>query len=73
MQRGTVAHCPTKAAVRQTRWRQGEGWGRQGGKALERVGYLNYDQAMYKVDISDAKAHFSRHLERVESGETVLW
>ena len=27
---------------------------------------------MYKVNISDAKAHFSRHLERVESGETVL-
>jgi len=40
---------------------------------LERVGYLNYDRAMYKVDISDAKAHFSRHLERGESGGTVLW
>ena len=39
---------------------------------LEQVGYLNYDMVMYKVNISDAKAHFSRHLERVESGETVL-
>ena len=27
---------------------------------------------MYKVDISDARAHFSRHPERVESDETVL-
>ena len=39
---------------------------------MDQVRYLNYDQAMYKVNISDAKAHFSRHLERVESGETVL-
>ena len=33
---------------------------------------MDYDQVMYKVNISDVKAHFSRHLERVESGETVL-
>ena len=72
MQRGTVRHCPTKAAVRQTRWRQGEGWGRQDGDAFDQVGYLNYDQIMYKGDTSDAKAHFSRHPERVESGETVF-
>ena len=39
---------------------------------MDQVRYLNYDQVMYKVNISDAKAHFSRHLERVERGETVL-
>ena len=27
---------------------------------------------MIKVNIADAKAHFSRYLERVEGGETVL-
>ena len=33
---------------------------------------MDYYQIMYKVNISDAKAHFSRHLERVQRGETVL-
>ena len=28
--------------------------------------------SMIKVNISDAKAHLSRYLERVESGETIL-
>ena len=42
------------------------------GEALDRVRYQDYNKVMYKVNISDAKAHFSRHLERVESGETVL-
>ena len=41
-------------------------------EALDQVGYLTYDQVMYKVDISDAKTHVSRHPERVESGETAL-
>ena len=36
------------------------------------VRFLVYDQVMIKVNISDAKAHFSRYLESVESGETVL-
>ena len=36
------------------------------------VSFLVYDQVMIKVNISDAKAHFSRYLESVESGETIL-
>ena len=33
---------------------------------------MTYYQFMIKVNISDAKAHFSRYLESVESGETIL-
>ena len=33
---------------------------------------MTYYQDMFKVNIADAKAHFSRYLESVESGETIL-
>ncbi len=33
---------------------------------------MTYYQHMIKVNIADAKAHFSRYLENVESGETIL-
>ena len=33
---------------------------------------MDYYQTMIKVNVSEAKAHLSRYLERVESGETVL-
>ncbi len=33
---------------------------------------MTYYQHMIKVNIADAKAHFSRYLESVESGETIL-
>ena len=36
------------------------------------VRYMTYYQLMIKVNIAEAKAHFSRYLESVESGETVL-
>ena len=39
---------------------------------MDQIGYLTYDQVMYKVDVSDAKTHFSRHPERVKSGETAF-
>lgn len=36
------------------------------------VRYMTYYQLMIKVNIAEAKAHFSRYLESVERGETVL-
>ena len=33
---------------------------------------MTYYQDMIRVNIADAKAHFSRYLESVESGETIL-
>jgi len=33
---------------------------------------MTYYRSMIKVDIADAKAHFSRYLQDVEGGETVL-
>ena len=33
---------------------------------------MTYYRDMIKVNIADAKAHFSRYLESVESGETIL-
>ena len=39
---------------------------------LNLVRQLSYDQVMIKVNIADAKTHFSRYLENVESGETVI-
>ena len=33
---------------------------------------LSYNMVMIKVNIAEAKARFSRYLERVESGETVV-
>lgn len=72
MKFGTARHCPTKETVRQTSRGHADRCERPAGEALDRVRFQNYNQVMYKVNISDAKAHFSRHLERVESGETVL-
>ena len=72
MQRGWARNCPSKATHRQTRCGHACRRNPENGSILYGVRFLVYDPVMIKVNISDAKAHFSRYLESVESGETVL-
>ena len=61
-----------KTPRRQTPWNVTVRCGLRSTGALIMVRFLTYYRFMIKVNIADAKAHFSRYLESVEGGQTVI-